>query len=560
MSLPILLRRCVPLIAAAAVLPIGCRPPGQARREQPTAHPFTEVAATARISFRHNHGGRSPLSILESAGAGCAFVDYDQDGDLDVFLVNGCDPRMPAGIRKPRHALYRNNGNGTFSDVSAGAGFTDRLYGMGCAAADYDGDGFPDLLVTGYEGVALYRNRHGGTWEEVTARSGLREPGWRTSAAFADVNGDGWLDLYVCGYVRFGPGTPRNCPVRGIQVACPPYTYQGDPGSLYLNNGNGTFTNVTRTASAPAPDGHSLGCLFLDYDGDGRQDLYVANDGIANCLFHNLTRPGGPPRFKDEALYVNAAYGEAGSGEASMGVDAADYDGDGRLDLFVTNFQDETDALYHNLPGGQFDYATRSTGLDSTRHSLSFGCGFFDYDNDADPDLFIASGHVHDLAQQLDPAWSFAQPRHLYENSGGRFRNVEGGAALSTPAVGRGAAFGDYDNDGDTDVLVSNNGGPAMLLRNEVGARRRWLRVRLAGRRPNRFAIGARVTVSAAGRDQVQEVRAGNSYASSSDPRLLFGLGDAAGARVRVRWPDGKEQSLDSPAVNREVLVREGGG
>lgn len=522
--------------------------------------PFTEIAPAAGIRFEHENGGSPPFNILQTLGSGCAFLDYDQDGRLDIFLMNSAGDRR-VGRRSSRHALYRNSGDGRFTDVSAQAGFDADLYGIGCVAADYDADRYPDLLLTGFEGVALYRNNRDGTWTDVTSRSGIRERGWRTSAAFADVDGDGWLDLYIGGYLRFGPHSPQFCTVRGVRGQCPPRYYDGDPGHLYRSNGDGTFRDITQAARALAREGKTLGCLFLDYDADGLQDLYVANDGVANCLFRNLGQHGrgssGNVRFRDVALERGVAYSSNGEPEASMGVDSADYDGDGRLDLFITNFQNETDALYRNSGAQGFEYLTRESGLAGTMPFLSFGCGFLDYDNDADPDIFIASGHVQDNIDQVDRACTFAQPRQLYENMDGRYRSAAAGPAFTTPTVGRGAAFGDFDNDGDVDIVVNNNNGPAMLLRNEVGSRQHWLRLRLEGRPPNRFAVGARVTLTIGRAIQVKEVRAGNSYASSSDPRLLFGLGSARRARLTVRWPDGGIRRLEIQEVDRELVVRQ---
>lgn len=546
------------LASALAAMSPGCRS-NHASTTSPEV-PFSDVTQAAGIRFRHEHGGQSPLSILETAGAGCAFLDYDQDGFLDVFLVNGCRRDVPIGRRPPRHALYRNNHDGTFTDVSKRAGFTDQLYGMGCVAADYDGDGDPDLLLTGYEGLALYRNNRDGTWEDVTETAGLADKVWRTSAAFADVDYDGWLDLYVCGYVRFTPDSPQTCEVQGVQVACPPRYYEREPGRLFRNNGNGTFTDITRASGTLAP-GNSLGCLFLDYDHDGYPDLYVANDGIANCLFRNLgPRAGKHPIFEDRALELGVAYGEGGTGDASMGVDAADFDGNGQLDLLTTNFQGETDALYRNVGASGFEHVSSRVGLESTRPFLSFGCGFLDYDLDGQSDLFVASGHVQDRIHAIDPECTFPQARALYRGEGGRFHPISAGTALSQPFVGRGAAFGDYDNDGDTDVLVSNCGGPALLLRNEYQGPHHWARIRLVGRPPNQDAVGARVTLKTMSGTQTQEVRAGSSYASSSDPRLLFGLGQETSAVIGVHWPGGKADEFQITELDREIVVRESGG
>jgi enediyne biosynthesis protein E4 len=533
---------------------MGCG--ARARREAPgvAAGPFVEGPA---LPFRHAPGGRSPLDILETAGAGCAVLDYDRDGWLDLFLVGGGQKG-----HNP-NALFHNNRDGTFTDVTARAGVgPGPVSGMGCAAGDYDGDGWVDLYVTGYGGNVLYRNQGDGTgggpvrFADVTERAGVRAGGWSTSAAWGDVDGDGWLDLYVCRYLRFGSGTPRICPYRGVPMACPPRLYAGEPGILYHNNGDGTFQDVTRRSGAVAPDGKSLGCLFTDTDGDGRLDLYVANDGMPNNLFHNE----GGGRFRDVALVSGTAYNANGDAEASMGVDAGDFDGDGRLDLVVTAFQNETDAIYHNDGAGAFSYVTAEVGLaELTRPFLSFGCGWIDYDNDGDLDLFVVSGHVQDTIARADTACAFAQPRHLFENTGGRFREV--GAAsppLARPAVGRGAAFGDLENDGDLDILVSNNSGPPILLMNAAGKGRSWLRVRLRGRAPNRFGIGARVRLTAGGHTQVAETHAGHSYASTSDPRLHFGLGAIDRVtRLEVRWPRGATSVLTDLPANQEVIVDE---
>jgi hypothetical protein len=433
-------------------------------------------------------------------------------------------------------------------------------YGMGCAAADYDGDGWVDLYVTGYGRNALYRNRGGIRFERVD-NAGVNAAGWSTSAAWGDVDGDGWLDLYVCRYLKYDTRSPRLCSFRGVSMACPPRNYQGEPGFLYRNNGNGTFREITRASGAIARDGKSLGCIFTDLDADGRLDLYVANDGVANQLFRQISSS----RFTDIALVSGTAYNANGDAEASMGVDAGDYDGDGRLDLVATSFQNETDAVYRNdgesaagLPA-LFTYTTGEVGLaELTRPYLSFGCGWIDSDNDADLDLFVVSGHVQDTIARADPECTFAQPRHLFENVGGRFRAVDGGPPLSAPAVGRGAAFGDLDNDGDVDVLVSNNGGSPLILWNALGNRRPWLRVRLQGRRPNGSGIGARVRLLAGGRTQVAEVHAGNSYASTSDPRLHFGLGSATRVeRLEVRWPGGARSVRENVTANQEVVISE---
>jgi hypothetical protein len=558
----------------------GSRAPEPGSRSSGGLLPFTNVAAPGGIAFRHATGGTGALTLLQTTGSGCSLFDFDNDGWLDLFLVGSARAGAGASV----HALYRNNGDSSFTDVTKAAGLENNGYGMGSVAADYDGDGDLDLLITSYGANTLYRNNGRGQFEDVTAASGLapatngerRKPIlWNTSAAFADYDGDGWLDLYVARYLQFDDDTPQICRHQGVPLACMPTLYDPQYGSLYRNNGDGTFTDVTRQAGAVSA-GRSLGAVWCDCDGDGRSDLFVANDTTPNNLFHNE----GGGRFSDVAVAMGLAYGPHGSPEASMGVDFGDYDGDGRFDLLVTNFQNEGAGLYHN--GGKpgfFAAADRAGVLAATLPVLGFGAGFLDFDNDGRPDLFMANGHVQEAIQKVDPACSFAQPRQIFRNRGdGTFEDLTSacGPAMTEPAVGRGAAFGDYDNDGDLDILVNNNGGPAMLLRNNLvstgtGAERpertpHWLRLRLVGRAPNRFAVGARVTIWAGGLRQVREVRAGHSFASSSDIRLQFGLGRASRAdRIVVRWPGGgrsaasRRTTLVDVAADQEVTFREPG-
>ena len=434
---------------------------------------------------------------------------------------------------------------------------------MGVAVGDVDGDGWPDLYVTHFGPNALYRNRRDGTFTDIAARAGVTVGGWSTAAAWGDYDGDGDLDLFVGRYLKFGPGSGARelCEMNGIRIACPPRYYAGEEARLYRNNGDATFTDVSHVTGVRNPQGKTLGALWWDPDGDGRLDLFVANDGVANSFYRNL----GGGRFREEGLVTGLAFGANGNAEASMGVAAGDYDRDGDLDLYVTNFQNETDALYRN-DGLFFEYATGHARLaEVTLPFLSFGVAFLDYDNDSHLDLAIASGHVQDAIQRIDPACTFAQPRQLHRNRGdGRFDPVgpTAGPAFTRPAVGRGLAVGDYDNDGDLDLAIHNNGGAAMLLRNEVGHRQAWIRLRLEGRAPNPLAIGARVTVNGVrSGTQFAEIAGGSSYASTHDFRVHFGLGDEVEpVTVTVRWPDGRVSVHRDVPLRRESVLRHPAG
>jgi enediyne biosynthesis protein E4 len=531
----------------------GCRDTAAGKLEP--QGPFLEVASAAGLRFQHVHGGTSPFTILETTGSGCAFIDYDGDGWPDILLLSN----LPTPDIGSSLALYRNNRDGSFTDVTREAGLGEaRGFAMGCAVGDYDGDGHLDLYITCHGSNSLYRNNGDGTFTETTARAGVAAGGWSTSAAFADFDGDGYLDLYVVRYLEFDDNSPRHCQVQGLPMACAPITYPGVSDILYRNNGDGTFRDMTREAGVHNPDGRGLGVVWGDYDNDGRPDLFVANDAGRNYLYRNL----GDGRFEDVALLQGVAYGEHGESEGCMGVAFGDYDNDGRLDLFVTNFQNETNALYRNLGATGFAYASMAAGVGSPSvRMLGFGTGFLDFDNDGQLDLFVANGHVQDTIARLDPESAFPQPRQLYRNlGGGRFEEAgeRSGAAFTRPYVGRGAAFADFDNDGGLDVLVSNSGGPPLLLRNTAGPRGNWLRVRLVGDPPNHHGVGARVTVETGERRQLREMFSGTSYASASELRLHFGLGEAASVDLlQVRWPSGKATELRGVPANEEITIRE---
>jgi hypothetical protein len=539
---------------------------------------FVDEYPRSGISFVLGHGGRTPLNIRETLGHGAAMLDADGDGRLDLLFL-GPD----------RVALYRNQGDWRFADVTAGSGLAQQGYWQGVATGDVDGDGRVDLYLCGYGVQALYRNRGGGRFADVTAASGLTASGggaevpWSTSAAFADVDGDGWLDLYVGRYVRFGPGTPQLCDTDqpGVRSVCPPKVYEPQRGVLFRNQGGRRFRDETRARGLATAHGNALGVAFGDEDGDGWPDLAVANDELPGDLFHN--RGGG--RFANVGAASGTAYDADGRVHAGMGVDWGDLDNDGRLDLAVTTFWGEADCLYRNDGGGLFHDVAGETELARVgRPYVGFGVKFFDLDNDGDNDLVIANGHVADNADRLRRGDRYAQPTLLFRNDGGRFHDITAaaGPAFTRPIVGRAVCAGDLDDDGRVDLVITNLEGPPLLLRNRVPASRRdvgrvvgrptpaasrreaghsepakkageprfgraadsgggrppgeaaekgaepcghWLEVSLSGAPPNRQAIGARVTVRAGQQLQVREVTTAGSYLSASDVRLHFGLG-----------------------------------
>jgi len=524
-----------------------------------TAGPtFTDATARAGIRFRHESGAFGKKYLPETMGSGVAFVDLDGDDRPDLLFVNS---RRWPGRPGPRAlpGFYRNAGNGTFTDATRGSGLDVEMYGMGVAAADYDNDGQVDVYLTGLGGNRLFRNLGAGRFTDVTARAGVAGGGFGTSAAFFDYDKDGRLDLFVCNYVDWTAEKDLFCTLDGTRKSyCTPESYKGQSPALYRNRGDGTFEDVTARAGMRDPTSKALGVAVLDYDDDGWPDLFVANDTQPNKLYRNR-RDG---TFADAGMTAGVAFSEAGMARAGMGVDAADYDGSGRPSLVVGNFSNEMMALYHNEGTGLFiDEAPATTIGQATLLSLSFGCFFFDYDLDGRPDIFAANGHVSDDIQAVQTRVRYAQPPHLFRNLGGkRFEVVEAGAGpdFARPMVGRGAAYADYDGDGDLDVVVTANNGPARLLRNDGGNKNHYLRVRTVGTVSNRDGIGARVTVTAGGQRQWAAVKTGSSYCSQSELPLTFGLGSApAPARVEVRWPSGRVDALDARA-DTTVVVREG--
>jgi hypothetical protein len=521
---------------------------------------FTDVTASSGIRFTHNAGKAGKKFLPETMGAGCAFLDADGDGHLDILLINSRD-WTPKG-RKSLPALYRNNGKGAFTDITAGSGLDIEGYGMGVAVGDYDNDGRDDLYITYLEGDRLFHNEGSGKFRDVTAQAGIRNAGFGTSAAWFDYDRDGKLDLFVANYVQWTQKGDLWCSLDGATKSyCTPESYKGLPSRLYRNLGGGKFADVSESSGIAIPNSKALGIAVLDYDNDGWPDLFVANDTQPNQLFHNL-RNG---TFKDEGLSAGVAFGEDGVARGAMGVDAADYDRSGRLHLAVGNFSNQMLGLYHNEGNGLFvDEAPRSTVGRSSLLTLAFGVFFFDYDLDGHLDLFAANGHIEEEIQRVQPKVPFRQAPHLFRNLGrGRFEEVtaSAGADLARPIVARGAAYGDYDRDGDLDILISTNNGPAYLLRNDGGNRNRWLRVRLQGSKSNRNGLGALLRVESASGAQSQTMRGGSSYCSSSELALTFGLAsDPEVKSLEVYWPSGARQQFSKLPASQFITIDESKG
>ncbi len=563
----------LPLVSAV-VLGAGCKDKEDARSAPaaPAVRPsievrFIDATDAAGLEFRHRHCGTGEKYMPETMGSGGAFLDYDGDRQLDVYLINNAATPGYQGP-SPENGLFRNDGDGTFSNVTAEAGVAGGGYGMGVTVGDFDNDGWSDLYVTNFGANVLYRNNGDGTFSDVTERAGVGDPAWSTSAAFGDLDHDGDLDLYVANYVDFTYDNHKYCGERrlGIQAYCHPDVYNGVRDSLYLNRGDGTFEETGRERLAKADsewmlEGKGLGVVMGDYDGDGWVDLYVANDSTPNFLWHNL----GDGRFEDAAPYAGVGFNADGKTEAGMGAAIGDADNDGRPDLFVTNLDLETNTFYRNEGQGYFSERTFESGLGAPSWLLvGFGTGFLDFDHDGWLDLVIANGHIIDNIDRLDDKGSYAQPNLVFHNQGGgSFRDVtaELGEEMSRPRVSRGMATADYDGDGDLDLLLTHNNDRALLLRNDGGDRGHWLQVRLIGVASNRDGFGARLTLEAGGLRLVREHRSASSYLSQDGPWVHFGLGRAQVAeRLEVVWPSGRRELWRQVAANRVVELREGDG
>ena len=521
---------------------------------------MTDVTAQAGIKFTHNAGKSGKKFLPETLGAGAAFIDADGDGWQDIVLLNGRD-WIPRG-RKTLNALYRNNKNGTFTDITAGSGLDTEMFAIGIAVGDYDNDGRDDIYITALEGDHLFHNEGGGKFKDVTAAAGINNVNFSTSAAWFDYDKDGKLDIFVASYVQWTQKGDLWCSLDGVTKSyCTPESYKGTQSKLYHNLGGGKFEDTTVKAGLGDPTSKSLGITVFDYDGDGWPDLFVANDTQPNKLYRN-NRNG---TFAENGMSAGVAYGEDGVARGAMGTDAGDYDRSGRPALLVGNFSNQMLGLYHNEGNGLFvDEAPRSSLGKETLLSLAFGVFFFDYDLDGYPDILTANGHIEEEIGRVQPKIQYREPPLLFRNLGGRkFENVSGkvGPQFATPLVARGAIYGDFDHDGDLDVLLTNNGGPAHLYRNDGGNKNKWICIRTVGTKSNRDGIGAVVRIESAGGKQWAAVRSGSSYASQSDMALTFGLAqDAVVKSISVEWPSGAKQQFSNVNANQFITIDESKG
>jgi enediyne biosynthesis protein E4 len=534
----------------------------RAQSSPPTAAvQFTNVTKQAGIKFVHYKGNNGMAVIREEFGPGVCVADFDGDGFQDIYFVNGRD-LYNRGI-VVRNALYQNNGDGTFTDVTDRAGVPGTGFGLGCVWGDYDNDSFPDLYVTQFGKNVLYHNNGNGTFTDVTERAGVAavESGtqFHAGATFFDYDRDGRLDLYVGGYVTFGPNSLKYCKFAEALTNCPPSVYHGSPDMLYHNNGDGTFTNMTSAAGIFQPEGKNLSVGAADYDNDGWPDLFVANDGLNAYLYHNEHNG----TFNEIALLSGMALTGRGNIMAAMCISLGDYDNDGWLDLYISDFQKNSDHIWHNDGKGVFEEVSDQAGITAPTHDvLSFGGGFFDYDNDGWLDLFIANGHVYPEVEQVSPEIHYKQINSLFHNQGnGKFVETTkfAGNGFQTPYAGRGVAFADFDNDGLMDLVVGNNDDPPLLLHNGGGTGNHFLNFKLVGTKSNRDAMGARIRVQAGGLSQIREIAGGGSYLSQSDLRANFGLAQAAVAEsVEIKWPSGQQQVFRNLEADKFYLVEEG--
>jgi hypothetical protein len=547
------------------LLVIACAAALLSRTPPPAAVTFTDIAAAAGITFVHDNAWSPEKYLIESMGAGCAWIDYDQDGLTDLYLVNGAATEIYTPKQPLRSALYRNMGDGAFKDVTESAGVGAKgLFGMGVAVGDYDNDGYPDLYVLGYGRCILYHNNGNGTFTDVTARARVENKGmWASSAAWFDYENDGRLDLIIANYVDWTPEKNFYCGDQGpnMRAYCHPNVFHGQPARLYRNNGDGTFTDASQSSGIGPKAANGLGVVTFDFNNDGWQDIFISNDAQPNHLFEN--RHDGT--FREVAYLAGAAVGGDGQMEAGMGVDAADTSNTGWFDLYVTHLDMQLNRFYRNMGDGSFTDATLSSKMGYDTYNVSgFGTNFIDYDNDGAVDIFVAGGNVMDNVQLYHPNTTYANPKMIFRNIGrGKFENVSKtlGPDMQQPQVSRGSSTGDFDNDGDLDILVNNCRARPQLLRNDGGNANHWLEILLIGTKSNRDGVGARVKVTAGDLVVHDQRKGGRSYQSSQDPRLHFGLGEHAQVdAVEIVWPSGMVTKLEKLKSDQIIAVKEGEG
>ena len=514
---------------------------------------FTDVTDRLRVKFRHTNGQSGEKYFIEPLGSGVALFDYDNDGDVDAYFVNGSDLPGATASEPPTNALYRNDGE-QFTDVTNRAGVGDSGYGLGCCVGDYDNDGFDDLYVTNFGANTLYRNNGDGTFTNTAKRAGVGGEELSSGCAFADYNNDGLLDLYVVNYVQFNLDENPKCTHKGVPTYCTPEALQGTPNRLYHNNGDGTFIDVTQTAMQNEA-GKGLGVVWGDYDNDGDSDILVANDTTPNFLYRN----NGDGTFDDIGLFAGIALSIEGRAYSGMGTNFGDFNNDGYLDIVVTNFQDQTNSLYYNEQNGFFREVSFEKGVgDKSLPYLAWGVDFADFNNDGWLDLFVANGHLDDNIAEIDPVGTYAQRNQVFLNNRGISFSELLDKELSTLKVSRGAAFGDIDNDGDVDIVISNLNDRPTILRNETSSGNHWLIIKLVGTHGNRNGIGSRVKVIVGEQVQIREVKSGSGYLSQNDMRLHFGLGDVASVdRVEVKWTNGRVETFEQVKADQILVLTE---
>ena len=516
---------------------------------------FRDATAESGIDFVHDDGSRGKRYLMENIASGLGFIDMEGDGDLDIYLLNGA----PAGASGKPNTLWRNDGKGRFTDATGESGdAADTGYAMGCAVADFDNDGDEDIYLTNYGRNRLLRNDGRGRFTDAGEEAGVDDPGFGAGCSFLDFDRDGWLDLYLSNYLQFAPADHSPCRIAGVPVYCDPRTYPPQPDRLYRNRGDGTFEDVSDEAGISRKTGYGMGTVCSDFDGDGWVDIFVGNDVLGNFLFRNL----GNGTFREIALPAGVAYDEFGDPQGTMGTNVGDYDNDGILDILVTTYQNQANTLYRGRGNNRFQDVTLATGIGTGSLPLvTWGCGFADFDHDGTREVFVAAGHLQDTVEEYNGASTYRQRNQLFAWRSGRFADItaRSGAALRVEESSRGAVFGDIDNDGDIDIVVQNARARPSLLENRSENPHHWTLVKLQGTGSNRSAIGARVRLTAGGRTQVDEVRAGRGYQGADDLRLHFGLGSSDRIdHLEIRWPGGNEEIHTDLPANRILHLTEG--